>query len=52
MDSHKVFQWVKNLKKREYIEEFELYNEISYRITDNGRDEIMNISEKQRLYII
>ena len=50
MDSHKFFQWVEKLKKREYIEEFELNNEISYRITGNGRDKVLNISEKQRLF--
>jgi len=37
MDSHMFFQWVEKLKKRKYIEEFELNNEISYRIIDMAR---------------
>ena len=37
MNSHKFFQWVEKLKKRKYIEEFELNNEISYRIIDMAR---------------
>ncbi len=50
IDSHKFFQWVEILKKRKYIEDFELYNDFGYRIIDNGKDEVMNISEKQRLF--
>lgn len=32
IDSQMFLQWVENLKKRKYIESFELNNEISYRI--------------------
>lgn len=40
MDSHKFFQSVKKLKKRKDIKEFELNNDLGYKIIDNGRDEL------------
>ncbi|GAG44080.1 unnamed protein product, partial [marine sediment metagenome] len=41
MDKALFLDWVDQLKEKEFIEEFELDNEINYIITPKGEDEIL-----------
>ncbi|MBY8984495.1 MAG: long-chain-acyl-CoA synthetase [Candidatus Lokiarchaeota archaeon] len=45
MDKALFFQWADKLKKNQFIEEYELDDEISYRISSKGEDEVLSYPE-------
>jgi len=45
MDRALFAQWAEKLKKKQFIEEYELDDEIYYRITSNGEDKVLSYPE-------
>jgi len=52
MDKTKFLEWTDQLKKQQYIEEYELDDEIYYRITSKGGDEILEYLKDLKIFKI
>ena len=50
MDKTKFLKWADQLKEKQFIEEFELDDEIHYRITSKGGDEILEYLKDLKIF--